>query len=199
MIATRDPEPEKTTDPQWTWELIQRLEWRRLEELVAAIVEWRPNFRAELADFGEPGDPPILVYRRGIEAPVLLIRCHRMVPGESPDLGDIEDLRHLMRRSGLDRGVFITPGYFAPGLRHAMRNATDVELLDGANLLELLRSAPDDRTTRALFAIATEGNYWIPTCHQCGSKMKKVEKSVFKRKSGWLCPNRICGHELVYR
>ncbi|MEZ5299489.1 MAG: restriction endonuclease [Verrucomicrobiales bacterium] len=96
--------------------------------------------------------------------------------GESSDLGDIEDLRHLMRRSGFDRGVFITPGYFAPGLRHAMRNATDVELLDGANLLELLRSAPDDRTTRALFAIATEGNYWIPTCHQCGSKMKKVEK-----------------------
>lgn len=89
-----------------------------------------------------------------------------------------------MAAKGVARGQFATTSTFS---EHAIKFAKEggINLLDVKALLALIATRNSEQQ-RDLLAVALEGDYWRPTCVNCGIKM--VER--IPRKGGarfWGC------------
>ena len=91
-----------------------------------------------------------------------------------------------MAAKGVTRGQFATTSTYTPdAVTFAKGNAINLLAVDG--LLALIRHAHPG-TAEALLAVATEGDYWRPTCVNCGVKM--LERTPRAGGSGfWGCTN----------
>lgn len=89
-----------------------------------------------------------------------------------------------MATKGVSHGQFATTSTFTDDAI-AFAKETGVNLLDVKKLLALIAERSQDQQ-RALLSIALEGNYWRPTCVNCGIKM--VDRNPRKDGSAfWGC------------
>jgi len=104
--------------------------------------------------------------------------------GKRVGVDKIRELRGVMAARNVKRGQFATTSTFTPdAITFARENG--VNLLDVDGLLSLIgKRTPDEQAE--LLAVALDGEYWRPTCVNCGVKM--VDRSP--RKGGrafWGC------------
>jgi restriction system protein len=118
------------------------------------------------------------------EKPVGVVQCkhHRKPIG----VDKMRELRGVMAAHGVPRGQFFSTAGFTHDAE-AFASANGINLLDGSALLNLIgrRTA---KQQAELLAVATEGEFWRPTCARCGVKM--VERAP--RDGGrafWGCGN----------
>ncbi len=153
-----------TTHERLTGELFAQIEWRRFEAVIETLFS-QAGFETRSQSHGADGGVDIWLHPRSAPAtPASIVQC-----------------KHSIRR-----GHFATTSSFTS---EAVRFATDngIHLLDIDAILRLIGTrSPADQ--RALLAVATEGEYWRPTCASCGEKL--VER---KPRSGaspfWGCAN----------
>lgn len=163
--AAAVPAPPRPTS--WGPEVLDVIEWRRLEALVEALFR-QAGFETRSQSHGADGGVDVWLHRPlAPEKPVGVVQCkhHRRPVG----VDKVRELRGVMAAHGVGRGQFVsTAGFTADAL--AFGRANEINLVDGPALLALIgKRSPEQQAD--LLAVATEGEFWRPTCASCGVKM----------------------------
>lgn len=160
----------------WSLDLLRQLEWKRFEELTAALCR-EVGLTPEALQCGMSGGVYVLVFQRGSSKPLAIVqsRTWTLAPvGIDP----LHDLLSVMARQKVQNGIYITSGDFTQEAI-SFANQNSIDLLDGDDLLDMLLKL-SSRTQEQLLRMATEGDYTTPTCPSCGIKMH------------WRTDGRIC-------
>lgn len=180
----RGPLPRKTPD-RWSPELFVQIEWRRFEAVIEALFS-QAGFETRSQSHGADGGVDIWLHPRSSSAaPVSIVQCKHWA-GKRVGVDKVRELKGVMAAHAIRRGHFATTSSFTP---EAARFASDngIHLLDIDAILLLIEKRPET-DQQALLAVATEGEYWRPTCVNCGVKL--VERKP--RNGGspfWGCPD----------
>lgn len=157
----------------WSLQLLQSLEWKRLEDLCAAYYR-ATGLQAETTPLGPDGGVDIYLHEEGILQPAGIVQCKAW----RQDIG-VKEVRELLGvQTAVDAGqaIFITSGAFSKeAIAFAQENG--LTLLDGRDFLAKLQAVPKEQRQQ-LLALATEGDYTTPTCPICGQKMVEREGSL---------------------
>jgi restriction system protein len=159
------PEPVPTT---WGTAVFDVIEWRRFEALVEALFA-QAGFETKSQSHGADEGIDIWLFSRSQPGrPASLVQCKHW-QGKRVGVDKVRELRGVMAAKGVARGQFATTSTFTDdAIEFAKNNA--INLLDVKALLTLIAQRTDEQQ-RALLAVALEGDYWRPTCVNCGIKM----------------------------
>lgn len=159
------PEP---TPQSWGSAVFEQIEWRRFEALVEALFA-QAGFETKSQSHGADEGIDIWLYSRTNQVmPVSIVQCKHW-QGKRVGVDKVRELRGVMAAKGIGRGQFATTSTFTDdAIAFARDNA--VNLLDVKALLALIATRSQEQQ-QALLAVALEGDYWRPTCVNCGVKM----------------------------
>ena len=165
---------------QWSLELLQSLDWKRFEEVVAAYFREK-NFRSETLAYGPDGGVDARLFFGDLEKPVGIVQCKawgkRMV-GVAP----VRELLGVMTHERVARGYFAATGDFTEEAK-TFAKANPIMLITGQDFLVAIAKM-DKATSDRLLAVSTEGEYTVPTCASCGDKLYK---KTLKAGTAWVC------------
>ena len=176
--ATPRPVPQS-----WGAEVFDVIEWRRFEAVVEALFA-QAGFQTKSQSHGADEGVDIWLYSRNNPGtPVSVVQCKHW-QGKRVCVDKVRELRGVMAAKGVSRGQFATTSMFTDEAI-SFAKESGVNLLDVKKLLALIAERNKEQQ-RALLSIALRGDYWRPTCVNCGIKM--VERNP--RKGGaafWGC------------
>ena len=174
--------PRPTT---WSTSVFDVIEWRRFEALVEALFQ-QAGFETKSQSHGADEGVDLWLYSRNNPgAPVSIVQCKHW-SGKRVGVDKIRELRGVMASKDIKRGQFATTSTFTP---EAIAFARDngINLLDVDGILALISRRTAEQQ-QALLAVAMDGDYWRPTCVNCGDKM--VDRTPRKGGSAfWGCVN----------
>jgi restriction system protein len=168
----------------WSDEVFAVIEWRRFEAVCESLFQ-QAGFSARAQPLAVEAGLDLALYAANAVNPTLMARCqHRQ--GIPVGLGPLKQFRNLLDEKGLRRGIFATNTQYAPEAL-AFARSRSIHALDGAGLLNMIQKhAPEQQA--ALLAIAFEGEYWRPTCPNCGVKL--MQRLTCKNGDAfWSCRN----------
>lgn len=167
----------------WNLELLKELEWRRFELLVEGLFNRQGDWRAEGCAAGADGGVDIFLYPHSGFKPRAAIQC-KSYRSKQVGVSVIRELYGVMAAEGIPHGMVVTCGDFSIDAK-AFAADKPIDLIGGAQLLELLGDIPADESTSLLREI-TVGDYETPTCPKCRVKLvrRKSERGEF-----WGCAN----------
>ncbi len=179
--------PSSRTEPfvlqpptEWSLSLLQAIEWKRFEAVVAAYFRAK-NFRCETIDHGPDGGVDGRLYFGDLPAPVGVVQCkawNTRPVGVAP----VRELLGVMTHEKVGRGYFCARGEFSKeAIVFAATNP--IQLITGNDLLAAIARMPL-QAQRDLLAVSTTGDYTTPTCPSCGIKL--VERTI-GGKAAWGC------------
>ena len=172
--------PRPTT---WSPAVFDVIEWRRFEALVEALFQ-QAGFETKSEAHGVDQGVDVWLYSRNKPgAPVSIVQCKHW-SGKRVGVDKIRELRGVMAAHDVPRGQFATTSTFTP---EAIAFARDngINLLDVDGLMVLIRNRTVEQQ-HALLSVALQGEYWRPTCVNCGDKM--VDRTPRKGGSAfWGC------------
>lgn len=144
------------------------IEWRRFEMLVEALFA-QAGFDTQSQPHGADEGIDVWLYSRSQPGiPVSVVQCKHW-RGKRVGVDKVRELRGVMAAKNVTRGQFVTTSAFTPDAI-TFANDNGINLLDVRALLALIGKRSVDQQA-ALLAIALEGEYWRPTCVNCGTKM----------------------------
>ena len=175
--------PTASEPKTWGPAVFEVIEWRRFEALVEALFA-QAGFETNSQSHGADEGIDIWLYSRNRPGvPVSLVQCKHW-KGRRVGVDKVRELRGVMAAKNVTRGQFATTSTFTPDAE-AFAKDNGINLLDVQGLLGLIAKRTGEQQA-ALLEVATEGEYWRPTCVNCGVKM--AERSP--RKGGaafWGC------------
>lgn len=169
----------------WAPDVFAVIEWRRFEAVVERLFE-QAGFETRSQSHGADMGVDVWLYSKTDPTqPVSVVQCKHW-QGKRVGVDKIRELRGVMAAHGVRRGQFATTSTFTPD---ALAFGTDnsINLLDVDRLLALIAQRTAEQQAQ-LLDVALEGDYWRPTCVNCGTKM--IER--IPRKGGsafWGCPS----------
>lgn len=172
------------TPESWSVEVFDVIEWRRFEAVVELLFQ-QAGFETKSQSHGADGGVDVWLYSRHEPSkPASLVQCKHW-QGKKVGVDKVRELRGVMAAQGVSRGQFATTSTFtADAVAFARENG--INLLDVSGLMKLISLRTPEQQA-ALLAVALEGEYWRPTCVNCGTKL--VERTP--RNGGakfWGCP-----------
>jgi hypothetical protein len=184
-------------DRKWSLDLLQKLEWRRFEGVVAAYFR-ASGYQTKSCNLGADGGIDIYLYKNN--ELFALVQCKAWVK----TLVGVKETREFFGVVTLHRaklGFLITSGRFsldAINLSRQIRNQGKcrLDLVTGERFLGFISQLSVNRQNK-LLEFATDGDYSTPTCPHCGIKMvrrsSKSNGSVF-----WGCKNYPRCHQILH-
>lgn len=167
----------------WTRELIDRIEWKRFEDVCCEYYRIK-GIRAETTALGADGGVDIRLFQDdgNPERCTAIVQCKAW--SQAVGVKPIRELRGVMAHQNVEKAFFMAPNGFTDDAR-AFAGENRITLVDGRLFLAMLERLPE--ASRAeLLAFATEGDWTTPTCPGCGTKMVARDS---KRGPFWGCPN----------
>lgn len=172
------------TPESWSAEVFDLIEWRRFEAVVELLFQ-QAGFETKSQSHGADGGVDVWLYSRHEPGkPASLVQCKHW-QGKKVGVDKVRELRGVMAAQGVSRGQFATTSTFTPDAV-AFARENGINLLDVSGLMKLISLRTAEQQA-ALLAVALEGEYWRPTCVNCGTKL--VERTP--RNGGanfWGCP-----------
>jgi restriction system protein len=165
---------------EWSLEVLRSIEWKRFEELCAALFREQGS-RAETQVCGPDGGIDIHVYGSDPVSPLTIVQC-KAWNNQQIGVNLIRELLGVMTHTKVGHGMFMTTSTFSEDAV-AFAQANNIALLSGQAVLKEIVELPADAQAR-LLSVATEGDYMTPTCASCGIKMVWRDKGQF-----WGCVN----------
>ncbi len=152
----------------WSATLLRRLDWQRFEAVVQAFYE-QVGFKTQAKPHGVDGGVDIWLFSpKQPDRPLGVVQCRHW---RDRPIG-IEKMRALasvMQEESLKRAQYVTTAEFSnEAIAYAREHG--IHLIGETQLLEMIgRRTPAQQ--RALLELATQGQWWRPTCGACGAKM----------------------------
>lgn len=170
----------------WTLELIQAIEWKRFEDVCQKFYELK-GIRSECTPLGPDGGIDIRLFQDD-SAPTQATAIVQCKAWGSSFVGvkPIRELLGVMVHEKIVKAFFMTSGSYSDEAK-AFAAPNRITLIDGKMLLAMFNRLPDEQG-RELLAFATDGDYNIPTCPSCGTKMRLIPGKEGKR-DFWGCGN----------
>jgi hypothetical protein len=150
-------------------ELIDRLEWKRFEELVEAYYA-KTGVVAVRTKTGPVSPVHIKISWKGEPRPFACVHCIAHPEGlieQKP----LQDLFVVLAAEDIRRGYVVTTGKFSVAARDYAEEKS-LTLLSGDIFLEKLNALPDSARAEIMQAVTT-GDYTTPSCPKCEAKMAK--------------------------
>lgn len=171
-IRRKEPVLPQPKPQVWSLSLLQTIDWKRFEEVVAAYFRAK-GMRCETISHGPDGGVDARLYTPNGEKPMALVQC-KSWRKKPVGVAQVRELLGVMTHEGVDRGFFMTTGEFS---QDAVEFAEShrITLVTGFRFLEMLRLQTPE-VQASLLQVATEGDYLVPTCASCGIKMVDREK-----------------------
>ncbi len=157
-----------TAPTRWGQDVFEQIEWRRFEAVVEALFA-KAGFETRSQSHGADGGVDVWLHARSdAQKPVSIVQCKHWV-GKRVGVDKVRELKGVMASHGMTRGNFATTSTFTPdAIAFARQNG--IHLLDIEGILRLIdKRSQEDQA--ALLAVATEGEFWKPTCVNCGTKL----------------------------
>ncbi|MCK7497190.1 MAG: restriction endonuclease [Comamonadaceae bacterium] len=169
----------------WSRAVFDVIEWRRFEAVVERLYQ-QAGFETRSQSHGADDGVDIWLYSRHQPGePVGLVQCKHW-QGKRVGVDKVRELRGVMASRNVKRGQFATTSVFTPDAVSFAR-ANGINPLDVDGLLMLIAQRTPNQQAD-LLAVALEGDYWKPTCVNCGVKMtdrtSRSDGSAF-----WGCVN----------
>jgi restriction system protein len=177
----------QAVEPEWTRELLSRLEWKRFEDVVAAYSEML-GYKAKTTRIGADGGVDVQLFQAGQPSPAMIIQC-KAWDAYKVGVKPVRELFGVMAADKVVNGAFFTTGEFTTEAEEWARDKS-LDLVDGREFITRIgQLTPDQQST--LLALATEGDYTTPTCPSCGVKMvqRTATKGRSEGSSFWGCRN----------
>jgi len=174
------PFPSPKPPTELTQDLVQQLDWKRIDELVAGSFRLE-GCRAELVQ-DDDDVVDIYLYRGDESRPFAYVHCNSWHDGP---VGAklVRILFGVMAVGGVSEGWFFATGDFTP---EALDYATgkNLHLLSGGQFVERINALPSGPRAKLLTAVF-HGDCRTPTCPRCGAKMVlQTEAQPY-----WRCAN----------
>ena len=168
----------------WNIELLNALEWKRFEEVIARYYELI-GYRSEFTRMGADGGVDVVLYQQGVQTPAIIIQCKSW--SNKVGVKAIRELYGVMAGEGIEYGVFATTsGYTQKAIDWA--DGKRLQLMNGDDFVTAFNQLPEDQKIR-LLQFATSGEYTTPSCPSCDTKM--IQRTAKKGKSAgsvfWGC------------
>ena len=177
------PEPERPAPERaWSVAVFDHIEWRRFEAVCEALFA-QSGMRSESQSHGADGGVDIWLYSQYCDKPVI-VQCKHW-KNRVVGVKELREFYGVLKSHDLTYGTFATSSTFSSdALTFAKSNR--INALDRERLLSLIAGRSMEQQG-ALLATAYEGEYWKPTCVNCGVKMVLRER----KDSGafWGCRN----------
>jgi restriction system protein len=158
--------PEKPSN--WTVDVFEKIEWRRFEALTEKLFQ-QGGFATKSQSHGPDDGVDVWLYLKTPgESPIGLVQCKHW-RGKLIGVDKVRELRGVMAAQNIKRGHFVTSSSFSKEAS-AFAVANNIQLLNLDDLMELILKRSEFQQSE-LLQVALEGQYWIPTCAQCGTKM----------------------------
>lgn len=163
------PRTTPTAAKQWSAEVLSVIEWRRFEAVCARLFE-QAGFQIRTQPRGADGSAELWLHSQHAEGPVAIVQCKHWL-GKNVGVTELREFVNLLTSHQLTRGTFATVATYTPS---ALRFAKDhsINALNGADLMALIAKRTPEQQ-QELLDLAFEGDYWRPTCIQCGLKMEE--------------------------
>lgn len=174
--------PDSPKPTHWTPELFRAIEWKRVEELVAAFFREK-TFRTETLEFGADGGIDIKLFAGDKTEPFAVVQC-KAWNTQKVGVKPVRELLGVMAHAKVAKGIFVTTGEFTQDAI-AFAKENPITLLTGDMLYKGITALDQDAQKR-LLDVATEGDYLTPTCASCGIKLVRRES---KNGNFWGCLN----------
>lgn len=175
-----------TPRERWSADVFREMvDWRRFEAVVEALFA-QAGFETRSQSHGADGGIDIWLHSRSQPgAPVSIVQCKHW-SGRRVGVDKVRELRGVMAAHDIKRGQFATTSSFSDdAITFARSNG--INLLDVDGLLQLIAQRTPQQQ-QDLLAVAYDGEYWRPTCVNCGIKLTER-----RPKSGgspfWGCTN----------
>jgi len=197
-VAARSPTPkpfdlpyEPTIKPtpielanEWSLELIQSIEWKRFEDVCQKFYEAK-GIRSACTPLGPDGGIDIRLSQDDSGKATAIVQCKAW--GDSlVGVKPIRELLGVMVHEKVEKAFFMTSGKYSDDAK-AFAAPNRITLIDGVMLLSMFKRLPQEES-RKLLAFATEGDYNVPSCPTCGTKMRLITGKEGKR-DFWGCKN----------
>jgi restriction system protein len=178
------PRASSVRPTSWGPDVLHIIEWRRFEAVVEALFH-QVGFDTKSQAHGADGGVDVWLFsRQHPGVPAGLVQCKHW-SSKPVGVDKIRELRGVMAAKKVERGIFATTATFSADARQFGRE-NGIDLLDIDRLLAFIAKRPPEQQ-RALLDVALEGDYWRPTCVNCGTKM--VERASRRDGSAfWGCP-----------
>jgi restriction system protein len=177
-VATAADKPAAFTAPAnrpdaWSAAVFDVIEWRRFEAAVEALFR-QAGFETRSQSHGADGGVDIWLHSRSVpDRAVSVVQCKHW-QGKRVGVDKIRELRGVMAAHAVRRGQFATTSTFTSDAVAFARD-NGINLLDVDALLALIAQRTPEQQ-QALLEVALEGEYWRPTCVNCGTKL--VERAT---------------------
>jgi restriction system protein len=168
---------------RWRAGVFRSIEWQRFEAVCAAMFR-QDGYVTRLHSHGTAGGVEIWLHSPlDLKHPVRIVLCKHL--GEaSIDVAQVRDFQHVLLNAKVPSGAFVTAGSFSDEAKqYARRN--HISPVDSANLLTVILRRTEAQQ-QELLAVATQGEYWRPTCAGCNAKMVRREGETAD--GLWACP-----------
>jgi restriction system protein len=167
----REPTSQAQRPSEWSLEVLQRMDWKRLEYLAAAYCECI-GFRTEPIRWGADDGIDVKLYRGELPDPVSVVQC-KAWNGKQVGVSEIRELLGVMTDARVKAGVFLTTSTFTDAaVKFAEGNC--IALVDGNEFLNRLRVLSPELRQR-LLDVACVGDWTTPSCPSCGVKLVERE------------------------
>ena len=174
------------TYTHWDLELLNKLEWKRFEEVISEYYRLI-GYRSEITRMGADGGVDVHLYQHGAETPAIIVQCKAW--SKKVGVNAVRELYGVMAADGVGYGIFATTSdYTNKALQWVVGKS--MQLLSGSNLVTMFNQLADDQRKEHLMN-GLLGDYSTPTCPNCNQKM--VSRTATKGKSAgstfWGCAN----------
>lgn len=169
----------------WNAQVFDVIEWRRFEAVCERLFG-QAGFETKTQSHGADGGIDIWLHSQNHpDGPVSVVQCKRWT-NKQVKLVEVRALLGSMTDKKVKRGIFATTSTFTRDATE-FANANGIQLLDRDGLLGLIAKRTPEQQ-RDLLAVATEGDFWVPTCASCGIKMvRRTPKKAGRH--FWGCGN----------
>lgn len=176
------PDSTPLRPPAWSLKVLDKIEWKRFEDLCCAFYREK-GIRAETTALGPDGGVDIRLFQDDDNPtrPTAIVQCKAL--SKAVGVKPVRELRGVMAHEKVEKAFFMAPNGFTDEAR-AFAAENRITLLEGKHILAMLQRLPADSSER-LLALATEGDWTVPTCPDCGARMVARDS---KRGAFWGCP-----------
>jgi restriction system protein len=168
---------------RWRAGVFRSIEWQRFEAVCAALFR-QDGYITKLHSHGTSGGVEIWLHSPlDLKQPVRIVLCKHL--SDAPvGIDTVREFQHVLLNAKVPSGAFVTAGSFTDEAKqYARRN--HISPVDSANLLTVILRRSESQQ-QELLAVATQGEYWRPTCAGCNAKM--IEANPSDEDGSWVCP-----------